>query len=369
MTQNVLKGTINIPKDLVVKSGAVVEVVFVEGTGGDPDSLHEGTAAGPDVTEFIVPTGGTATESDAGKYIKLVIQNDEDKPLFIAVKDLVDVYTGGQTDEVTVSIDVSNEITAEIRKVSATKSIYRAAAAAHYDEDTTVSGDNWATKVAAGLYTFDGTNYVQVQSTDSYDSAETYYTYTPAVTELNVKDKIDDVEAKLDAEIAYVGRIPAGATATDVVGYVDEKTAGGVGSLNGQAGVADKDAQNVVTLKGSVIEVEGIIQNGPTTAFASVVQGYYDAADTKKFYTEATFENEITPDTSHSYEDQATGGLTYNWTGKMYVPITPDVTLDKVAVTGAAEDVDVADAGSYFTGTNVETVLQEVGQRLTWVEV
>ena len=68
-------GTINIPKDMVVSAGSVVDIVFVEGTGGDPDTLHEGSAAGPDVTEAIKGAGVAPTEADAGKYIKLTIAN------------------------------------------------------------------------------------------------------------------------------------------------------------------------------------------------------------------------------------------------------------------------------------------------------
>ncbi len=120
-TNPVLKGTINIPKDLVVKSGAVVEIFFDD----SDDSLHEGSISGPNVTNLIIPAGGTATAADAGKYIKLEIQNQDDA-LYIAVKDLVDVYTGGTTAEATVAISATNEITVTINKVAATKVIYQA---------------------------------------------------------------------------------------------------------------------------------------------------------------------------------------------------------------------------------------------------
>lgn len=102
MTQNTLVGTINIPKDLVVQSGRVV----------------------------VNPTG-----QPAGTYIELVIQNQA-TPIYINVADLVDAYTGGTTDEVTVAISNTNEITATINKVAATKVIYRAAEGA--DPEVTV---------------------------------------------------------------------------------------------------------------------------------------------------------------------------------------------------------------------------------------
>lgn len=111
-----LIGTINIPKDLVVKSGSVVEIFFNE----TDNTLHEGSLKGPDVTALIIPEGQTATAANAGKYIKLAIQN-QDNPLYIAVKDLVDVYTGGTTAEAVVNIDASNVITVTIDTIAAAK--------------------------------------------------------------------------------------------------------------------------------------------------------------------------------------------------------------------------------------------------------
>jgi len=317
-TNPVLKGTINIPKDLVVKSGAVVEIFFDD----SDDTLHEGSISGTDVTDLIIPAGGTATAADAGKYIKLEIQNQDDA-LYIAVKDLVDVYTGGTTTEATVAIDASNVITVTINKVAATKVIYQA------EEGTAGDPD-----------------------------------YKP---EINVKDKIDQVETDLDALAEYVGEIPSTSQATDVIGYVDEKTAGGVGSLNGEAGIASK-AGNVVTIKGGVVETEGIIDNSVSTAPATEVQGYYNPAD-GKFYEESTFTTEITPAANTSYVDQAVGGKTYVWTGKAYAEVRADIVLEEVAITGAAADVSIADAGAHFTGETVEAALQEIGNQLTWNEV
>ena len=107
-------GDIDIPKDMVVEEGSVVDIVFVEGTGGDPDSLHEGSAAGPDVTEDILGPGVTPTSADAGKYIKLVIANASSTALYIKATDLVDIYTGGTTTSGTVSISNSNVITFDL---------------------------------------------------------------------------------------------------------------------------------------------------------------------------------------------------------------------------------------------------------------
>ena len=335
-TNPVLKGTINIPKDLVVKSGAVVEIFFDD----SDDSLHEGSISGTDVTDLIIPAGGTATAADAGKYIKLEVQNQDD-PLYIAVKDLVDVYTGGTTAEATVAIDANNVITVTINKVAATKVIYQ----------------------AQELYTqADYDAYVA-----EHGEAPSWNVGDVKTPEVNIKAKVDQVETDLNALADYVGEIPLTSQATDVIGYVDEKTAGGVGSLNGEAGIASK-VGNVVTIKGGVVETEGIIDNSVSTAPATEVQGYYNPAD-GKFYEESTFTTEITPVANTAYVDQAVGGKTYVWTGKAYAEVRADIVLEEVAITGAAADVSIADAGSYFTGATAEAALQEIGAQLTWNEV
>lgn len=81
-------GTIDIPKDLVVKSGQVV----------------------------VNPDG-----QPAGTYIKLVIAN-QDEPLYIDVKKLVDVYTAKENaEQVQVAISETNEVSATIVASSVTK--------------------------------------------------------------------------------------------------------------------------------------------------------------------------------------------------------------------------------------------------------
>lgn len=82
-------GTINIPKDLVVTSGSVVK---------------------------------NPTSSLTGTYIKLVIAN-QTAPLYINVADLCDVYTGGSTATVQVSVSSTNQITASIVKGSVSKAM------------------------------------------------------------------------------------------------------------------------------------------------------------------------------------------------------------------------------------------------------
>ncbi len=332
-TNPVLKGTINTPKDLVVKSGSVVVITF-DATEG---KLYDGAV---DVTDLIVPSGETPSADFAGKYLKLEVQNQDD-PIYINVKDLIDLYTGGTTAEATVAIDEHNEITVTIGKVAATKSIY--AEATYYTQEE-----------------YDA--YVA-----EHGEAPSWNVGDLKSPEVNVKAKIDQVEADLTALDEYVGEIPAASQATTVIEYVDEKTQGGVSSLNGEAGVSTKSAANVVTIKGGVIEVEGVIQNAPSADQATTEDVYYDAAN-EKIYSDAGMTTEVTPVTTKTYIDQVSGKH-IDWTGKKFVEVVPDVVLEEVAVTGAAEDVSIADAGSLITATNVEGAIQELATALTWQDV
>lgn len=104
-----LLANIDIPKDMVVESGSVVEIFF----DSSDDTLHEGSISGPDVTAAIKGST-TPTSADAGKYIKLVIANASSTAIYIKVTDLVDLYTGGSSTYIDVTIDGSNVITASL---------------------------------------------------------------------------------------------------------------------------------------------------------------------------------------------------------------------------------------------------------------
>lgn len=92
---------INIPKDLVVASGSVVE-------------LEDGA----------LPEGVTV----AGTYIKLVLANSA-KPIYINVGSLIEYVTGGSTENDAIQINVSSDthkVTASVKKGSLTKEMLAA---------------------------------------------------------------------------------------------------------------------------------------------------------------------------------------------------------------------------------------------------
>lgn len=104
-------GTIDIPKDLVVDEGKVVDVTW---GGSENQHYYDGS------TNVDVAIGATEAQKAsgelAGKYIRLTIANSQEHPLYIAAKDLVDIYTSGSaaSDNVVISINAQNQITAEI---------------------------------------------------------------------------------------------------------------------------------------------------------------------------------------------------------------------------------------------------------------
>lgn len=88
-------GKINIPKDYLVKSGEIKEVT----TANQP---YTGAAVGDKYIDFTVNTYDTSAGSGTESHI------------YIPVKELVDVYTGGNTDTINVSVGSNNVISASI---------------------------------------------------------------------------------------------------------------------------------------------------------------------------------------------------------------------------------------------------------------
>lgn len=110
----VLKGTINIPKDKVLKDSSIVTITFSE------NKLWDGAT---DVTELIKGSD-TPTAADAGKYLKMEMQNVDD-PLYVNLQTFVDVYTvaSGAT-EVQLALN-DHELSASIVEVDGSKVIYK----------------------------------------------------------------------------------------------------------------------------------------------------------------------------------------------------------------------------------------------------
>ena len=159
-----LVGTINIPKDQFVDTAGLVDITYDDG------KLYDGAT---DVTELIKGAGGTATAADAGKYVKLVFAvtsgSIAKSTIYISVKDLAHVYTGGANAEISVSVDTSTDvITATIVDVAANKITYIAA-----DSTQGISRES----VGAALARIDGdantTGSISKKIADAIDGLDT----------------------------------------------------------------------------------------------------------------------------------------------------------------------------------------------------
>lgn len=111
---------INIPKDLVVASGSVVEL--------EDGALPDGVAV-------------------AGTYIKLVLANSA-KPIYINVSTLIEYVTGGSGENDAIQVNVSSDthkVTANVKNGSLTKEMLAAGVVASLDK-----ADNAVQTVTAG---------------------------------------------------------------------------------------------------------------------------------------------------------------------------------------------------------------------------
>jgi len=290
---------INIPKDMVVEDGSVVNITYNSETG----KLMDGST---DVTAIIKGESGTASASDAGKYIKLVIANSDSGVLYIKVTDLVDIYTAEQSaSSVQLTIDANNEISAVI-----------------------VDGAVTTDKIADGNVTKAKLSSTLQDSIDLADSALQAADITEGATNGTIAIDGTDVAVHGLTNVAFSGEADdvAYSSVMSVAGALDDIYdaigAGGSVATQIQEAIEELDTESdvavasisgsIVTITGSVKEVDGVIAKGSAS----------------------------------------------------------DIVLEEVAVTGAAADVSVADAGSNFeSATTVEAALAELAQKLTWREV
>ena len=148
----------------------------------------------------------------------------------------------------------------------------------------------------------------------------------------------------VDALETLVGEIPAGATATTVVGYAKEVADAATGSASQvaedlaaeitRAKAAEKAAQDAANAAQSDVDaLEGLVGTLPEGAIAKTVTGYIDEA-----------------------------------AGKVAADLTAlDGSLKAVAKSGAAADVSIADEGGKITATTVEGALAELAEAISTI--
>lgn len=180
---------IDIAADMVVKNGTVITADGTEKLGTAQNAASAGLTSGK-------------------TYIKLEIANEDTSRnlLYIDAEKLVKDHTGDDTTTITVSISDSRVITADVNNNSI-----------GWGHLTTGSSElqnkilAQRTTITPIAQTSPATKHITVTKTAGNDANGTGDNYVIAESDI--------------ASASYVGTIPGTATATDVVGYVDEKVA------------------------------------------------------------------------------------------------------------------------------------------------
>lgn len=233
---------IDIPKDMVVEDGSVVDVVF----DAADNTLHEGSISGTDVTAEIKGSD-PATSADAGKYIKLTIANATSSHLWIKATDLVDIYTAQQdAAQIQLAIDANNVIS--------------------------------ATVVAGSIDTTELANSAVTTAKIADDAVTTVKILDDAVT----ADKVD-IAAHTESHTAGADGVAVSVTTTDgqvsaVSASIAANTYDAYGAAAGAVAALDATPSQSAGTDGlalSLTEVDGVV----TAISGSIASGtYYDTA-------------------------------------------------------------------------------------------
>lgn len=222
----ITNGTIDILKDMVATSGQIVYP-----TTSDPITVD-----GQQVTD--------------GTYIELTIANGT--PFYVNVASLIEynTFTNTSVDGEIVVTDNNHSITMAIGKVAASKIIYRAAdttdpenpvteqtvaqkiaelestsaagiANLDADVDATGTAQHSGTFVVSGITQVDG--LITAVDSVEVETAGAAAAVLGTASDASTAATVYGAKALTHALETYVGEIPASATATDVIGYIDEK--------------------------------------------------------------------------------------------------------------------------------------------------
>lgn len=207
-----LKGTLNIPKDKVLQDASIVNIVFK----ASDNTLHEGSESGPDVTSLIMGSA-TPTANDAGKYLKMEMQNVTD-PLYVNLQVFVDVYTV-ESGAIEIQLALSNhEFSASVVSIDGSKIVYKA-------ETSSGAGDGETVK----------------QALTRLDGADT----TTGSVSKKIKDAIDALDTSSDVAMASNNSSTGAVTFT-----------GSLAEVNGM--VSAGSADNVIFTPVTDAEIEAL---------------------------------------------------------------------------------------------------------------
>lgn len=251
---------INIPKDLVVSSGSVVELE----NGALPDGVTE-----------------------AGTYIKLVLANNE-KPLYINVGKLIEYVTGGSGENDAIQINVSSDthkVTANVKSGSLTKEMLAAGVVASLGKadsavQTVAAGDaNGTIKVDGNEVAVTGLKDAAFATVKSInDTAQEYVNTAKAALEGTENDT--DESATIKGAKKYADKVAK--TASDNAGTALSNKIAELKNTDeavaNQFVTAVKEADGVVTVKRKALAADDIPELGVSkiTGLQGLLDGKQD---------------------------------------------------------------------------------------------
>lgn len=358
-------GDINIPKDYLVRS-ATIETVTTA------DVPYTGAEVGDKYIDFVVNTKDGDSETPVHMYI--------------ALNDLVAVMDGSVGSEITVDIDAHNVISATVNSISGDKIIYEVGTGGA--SDITVNGKIAALEQAIGdgIDALDGTATIasvsngvvtlkggisEVDGVIDNDSSSDITLAKVATTgsAIDVSYGASTVKAALDT----VGTIPAGATATTVVGYVDEKVAAGVAALDADIDATTSSSDpNAIAVVTGVTQVDGVITavdsaaadaaGAATTALATAIGASTDAANANTIYGAKAYADSAVNTAVTALDADLDATLSVSDTDTNAVAVVTGVTEVDGVITGvdsvAADRAGAATAAETAAKAYTDTCLQ-----------
>lgn len=275
---------INIPKDLVVASGSVVEL--------EDGALPDGVAV-------------------AGTYIKLVLANNA-KPIYINVSTLIEYVTGGSGENDAIQVNVSSDthkVTARVKEGSLTKEMLAAGVVTSLGKadtavQTVIAGDaNGTIKVDGNAVAVTGLQDAAFATVKSInDTAQGYVNTAKAALEGN--DATDNENsATIKGAKKYADKVAK--TASDNADAALTNKIAGLKNTDeavaNQFVTAVKEANGVVTVERKALVADNIPELGVSkiTGLQGLLdgkqgnltfEGAYDAG-TNKVATESTVSN------------------------------------------------------------------------------
>lgn len=252
---------INIPKDLVVASGSVVEL--------EDGALPDGVAV-------------------AGTYIKLVLANSA-KPIYINVGSLIEYVTGGSGENDAIQINVSSDthkVTANVKNGSLTKEMLAAGVVASLDKadtavQTVVAGETKGTiKVDGTEVTVTGLQDAAYATVESINATAQGYVNTAKAALEGTKETDTDASVTIAGAKKYADKVAK--TASDNADAALTNKIAGLKNTDeavaNQFVTAVKEENGVVTVERKALVADNIPELGVSkiTGLQGLLDGKQD---------------------------------------------------------------------------------------------